>query len=98
MIDMAIYYEWGFGWYYVIAILFSVWLFTMVYNKNYKIRPQITVGLITLALSFFIENVAVSQGIWNYAPGNWPVILWPSYFLSGMAAYQIVKIVDRKIK
>ena len=92
---MAVYLEWGFGWYYVTALLLAVWVGLMFYRKNYKFRTQLIVGAITLFLSFIIENIAVSQGIWNYVPGNWPLILWPNYFLSGMTAYQIVKAVEK---
>ena len=93
---MAIYFEWGVGWYYVTAFILAIWIGLMVYRKNYKLRAQITVGTITLVLSFVAENIAVSQGIWNYVPGNWPLILWFIYFLMGMTAYQIVKTVEKK--
>lgn len=95
---MQIYFEWGFGWYFVSAILLAVWIGLMFYRKNFKLKTQLIVGTITLILAFFIEITAVSQGIWNYVPGNWPLILWPHYFLSGMVAYQIVKTVEKKVE
>ena len=93
---MGIFLDWPVGWYYLTAFLVAVWIVIMWYRKDFKLRDQIIVGLTITALAFVLELIAVSNGIWNYVPGNWPLILWPHYFLSGMVAFQIVKAVAKK--
>lgn len=95
---MQIYWEWPVGWYYVTVILLAIWIGVMFYRKNFKLKTQLIVGTVTLLLALVVEITAASQGIWNYVPGNWPVILWPHYFLSGMIGYQIVKTVEKKVE
>jgi hypothetical protein len=48
-------------------------------------------GMISLSL---MEFFAVSMGLWNYTPGNWPVILWPTYFVAILFGYQMLRSIE----
>ncbi len=48
-------------------------------------------GLTTLAL---MEFFAVSMKLWYYTPGNWPVILWPTYFAAILFGYQLLRSIE----
>lgn len=65
-------------------------------NKSAKneVKEQIflaTGGMISLSL---MEFFAVSTGLWNYTPGNWPVILWPTYFAAILFGYQLLRAIE----
>ena len=50
--------------------------------------------MISLAL---MELFAVSTGLWNYTPGNWPVILWPTYFAAILFGYQLLRSIEQAL-
>ena len=78
------------GWYVLIAAFLAGWLILFKNSKKPNIKNDLTLGLIVLVVSAGVEFFAVSNGLWNYAPKNWPWQLWLSYFTSGMLFYQIV--------
>ncbi len=99
---MNIYFSFGEGWYLVLGTLVCVWLLIIIYRKGYRnrkeIKQQIIVSMIGIGLAFGMEYMAVSKGIWHYFPGDWPIILWPFYFLVGIAGYQLVKLAQEHIR
>ena len=48
-------------------------------------------GMFSLAL---MEFFAVSVGLWSYTSGNWPVILWPTYFVAILFGYQLLRSIE----
>ncbi len=89
---MKIYTDFPPGWWVILAIICSIYLI-FYFSRNNKrkgeVGIQLILGFVVLILAFFIEFVAVSMGIWNYVPGNWPVVLWVAYFGVGLAGFQI---------
>jgi len=49
-------------------------------------------GMLALAL---MEFFAVSMNLWSYTPGNWPAILWPTYFVAILFGYQLLRSIER---
>lgn len=99
---MNIYFSFGVGWYPVIGVMIIFWLIIFLYRKGYRnrkeIKQQIIVSMIGVALAFCLEYMAVSNGIWHYSTGDWPIILWPFYFVIGIAGYQLVKLAQEYIR
>jgi fatty acid desaturase len=95
---MQIYFNFPSGWYIILAFSFLIWLCVFIYRKGYKnkkeIKKQIVVAIISVIISTIIEIIGISTGLWNYAPGNLPIILWPTYFIVGLAGYQVIKLVE----
>lgn len=95
---MGLGFEFSPVWWVVIAIIYFPYLFLLVQRKSYKksaeLRAQFLVAFAILILSMFVELVAVTAGLWNYTPGNWPVVLWLGYFGSGLLAYQLVRKIE----
>ena len=48
-------------------------------------------GMTSLAL---MEFFAVSMGLWHYTSGDWPVILWPTYFAAILFGYQLLRSIE----
>ena len=58
-------------------------------------KEQMFLALGGMASLAMIELFAVSTGLWNYTPGNWPVILWPTYFVAILFGYQLLRSIER---
>ena len=97
---MGIYLDFPSGWWLILAIIYLPYLLLFIQRKSYdkknEIRNQLLFGLIIIFISAVVEFVAVSFSVWTYLPGNWPIALWPSYFGSGLLAYQIIKLIETK--
>lgn len=95
---MHIYTNFPSGWWVVLAIVYGLYVGTYLLRRGKKkpeVFSQIRLGFVTLFIGIFIEYVAVSLGLWNYVPGNWPVVLWIGYFGVGLAGYQISKKLEK---
>jgi hypothetical protein len=71
----------------------------MILRRNWKVRHEVKEqvllalgGMVSLAL---MEFFAVSTGLWTYTPGNWPIILWPTYFAAILFGYQLLRTIER---
>ncbi|MCW4042876.1 MAG: hypothetical protein NWE90_04040 [Candidatus Bathyarchaeota archaeon] len=70
----------------------------MVSRKNHKGKRETkeqfylaSGGLFTLLL---MEIFATSTNLWQYIPGNWPIILWPTYFVAILFGYQLLRFIE----
>ncbi len=95
------YFEFPPGWWIITGIILFIYIALLFQRKSYagqrEAKAQLLFGFVVLALSFLFEVIAVSLDVWTYYPGNWPVILWPTYFLSGLLGYQLVKKIEEII-
>lgn len=90
---MKIYTSFPSGWWTILAIVYGIYVgaYLLRTKKSLELWPQLKSGLVCVLLAFLIEFTAVSLNLWNYTPGNWPIILWIGYFGVGLAGYQINK-------
>lgn len=98
---MKIYTDFPPGWWVILAIICTIYLtFYFLRKKRRKgeLGIQLILGIVVVILAFLIEFVAVSLGIWNYVPGNWPIVLWFAYFGIGLAGFQIHMKIEEIIK
>jgi hypothetical protein len=89
------------GWWGLLTVIYGIYGGAYLLRKKKKkleVFSQIRFGLVTLLICFSLEFVGVSLGLWNYVPGNWPVILWFGYFSLGLAGYQISKKLEESEK
>jgi hypothetical protein len=85
-------------WYVLLFGFLAAWALLMVARRKWlakqEIKQQVFLafgGMLSLAL---MEFFAVSTGLWNYTPGNWPVILWPTYFVAILFGYQLLRSIE----
>jgi hypothetical protein len=96
---MNVFLDYNSSWYILLFAFLGAWAILMIvrrkHNSKHELKEQIFLalgGMISLAL---MEFFAVSTGLWNYTPGNWPVILWPTYFVAILFGYQLLRSVER---
>jgi hypothetical protein len=91
--------EFSSSWYLLFAGFFLGWLaITLIIRKRLNLKEakrQILFGVFGLLVPISMEIYAVSTGLWTYYPGNWPVILWPTYFIAILFAYQLIRLFEK---
>ena len=93
---MGIYFNFSAGWWIIVGLLAAIWLGLWIYRRVFslkELRQQIITGFITLALTVVVEVIAISLDLWEYSSGNWPVVLWLAYFIEGLGAYHVIRLV-----
>jgi len=96
---MNVFFDFNSSWYILLFAFLGAWALLMIVRRKHRSRHEIKEqlmlacgGMISLIL---MELFAVSTGLWNYTPGNWPVILWPTYFAAILFGYQLLRSVER---
>jgi len=98
---MNVIFDFNSSWYVLLFSFLGAWAILMVLRRNWKIRHEVKEqvllalgGMTSLAL---MEFFAVSTGLWTYTPGNWPIILWPTYFAAILFGYQLLRTIERLV-
>jgi hypothetical protein len=42
-----------------------------------------------------MEVFATATDLWHYVSGDWPIILWPTYFVAILFGYQLLRYIER---
>jgi uncharacterized membrane protein len=97
--DMSFAFEFSSSWYLLFAAFLLGWLtITIIIRKHQNMKEakrQLTVGILGLCALLSMELFATSTNLWNYLPANWPVILWPTYFVAVLFGYQLLRLVEK---
>ena len=95
---MNVIFNFNSDWYVLLFGFLAAWVILMIARRKWLARHEIKQqvflafgGMISLAL---MEFFAVSTGLWSYTPGNWPVILWPTYFVAILFGYQLLRSIE----
>jgi hypothetical protein len=95
---MNVLFDFNSSWYVLFFAFLASWLVLLAVRRGRQGRKEI-VEQVFLALSgmfalALMEFFAVSTNLWNYTPGNWPVILWPTYFAAILFGYQLLRSIE----
>lgn len=95
---MSLYWEFPVGWWAVILIIYGLYFLIFLQRKGYQRKNEIKIQLVfasvALLIAFVIELVGVNLKVWTYASGNWPIIIWPTYFGAGLLCCQLIKKIE----
>jgi hypothetical protein len=96
--SMNIIFDFNSSWYILLLAFLAAWAILLVARRKWQAKQEVKEqmflalgGMFSLAL---MEFFAVSTGLWNYTPGNWPVILWPTYFAAILFGYQLLRSIE----
>ena len=59
-----------------------------------EVKEQFVLGLLGSLALVSMEIFATSTNLWTYLPQNWPVMLWPTYFIAILFGYQLLRLVE----
>lgn len=81
--------EFPIGWYPYIAFWLLFWLALPPWKKD--VRGSLKFGALGTVLGIGVEALAAVMGLWLYTGGNWPLMLWPAYFVASMVWHQLYR-------
>jgi hypothetical protein len=95
---MNVLFDFNSSWYVLFLGFLLSWAALAVVRRKRCSRKELAEqvflalsGMFALAL---MEFFAVSTNLWNYTSGNWPVILWPTYFTAILFGYQLLRSIE----
>ena len=95
---MNVIFDFNSSWYVLLFAFLAAWAVLIVVRRKWQAKHEVKEqvflafgGMVSLAL---MEVFAVSTGLWSYTPGNWPVILWPTYFVAILFGYQLLRSIE----
>jgi len=95
---MNVVFDFNSGWYVLFLAFLLAWATLMVVRRKYQgrreVKEQIYLALSGVVALALMEFFAVSTNLWHYTPGNWPVILWPTYFAAILFGYQLLRSIE----
>lgn len=99
---MEILFEFNSNWYILLFAFLTCWTILLLLRRNRsgkkEIKEQIFIGFFGLTAMVVMELFAVYAGLWDYVPGNWPVILWPTYVAAILFGYQLLRSIEMLLK
>jgi hypothetical protein len=95
---MNIWFDYYSSWYVLFFGFLVAWAVLMVVRRKRGVKREVKEqvflafsGMFALGL---MEFFAVSTNLWHYTPGDWPVILWPTYFTAILFGYQLLRSIE----
>ena len=95
---MNLIFDFNSGWFVLFFAFLLSWTAMLIIRRKSQSRREVKeqavlacCGLFALAL---MEFFAVSTDLWHYTPGDWPVILWPTYFAAILFGYQLLRFIE----
>lgn len=96
--SMSLVIDFNSSWYVLFFAFLLLWLILVVVRKKYnsekEVKEQLYLALAGLFALALMEFFAVSTNLWQYVPGNWPIILWPTYFVAILFGYQLLRSIE----
>ncbi len=95
---MNVLFDFNSSWYVLFFAFLGSWLILLFFRRRSQgrreIKEQLSLALAGMFALALMEFFAVSTNLWNYTPGNWPVILWPTYFAAILFGYQLLRSIE----
>ncbi|MCJ7423443.1 hypothetical protein MUP01_04140 [Candidatus Bathyarchaeota archaeon] len=92
----------GQSWYILFFAFLSLWfaLTALRRSKGHQLeaKEQLSLALIGMVVLSLMEIFAVSTNLWHYVPGDWPMMLWPTYFAAILFGFQLLKLTESVIR
>jgi hypothetical protein len=95
---MNLIFDFSSSWYVLLFSFLAAWAVLLFVRRKWKafheVKEQVFLAFGGMASLALMEFFAVSTGLWHYTPGNWPVILWPTYFVAILFGYQLLRSIE----
>jgi len=95
---MDLIFQFNQNWYVLFFAFLLSWLIMSISRKSYgnrkEAKEQLCLALSGLLALLLMEIFATSTNLWHYNPENWPIILWPTYFVAILFGYQLLRFIE----
>jgi hypothetical protein len=89
------------SWIILFFAFLLIWAVLMISRKKSgiksEIKEQIYLAVAGLFSLFLMEVFATQSNLWHYIPGDWPVILWPTYVAAILFGYQLLRFIEERV-
>ena len=91
-------FQFNANWFPIFFAFLLLWIVLLVSRKRHnwrrEVKIQFCLGFCGVFVAFLMEISAISLNLWSYVPVNWPIILWPTYFVAFLFGYQMLKFIE----
>jgi ABC-type iron transport system FetAB permease component len=98
---MTLIFDFNQNWTILLITFVLLWAILFVSRKNHggkkEVKEQLYLAITGLFALFLMEVFATTSNLWHYFPGNWPVILWPTYGVAILFGYQLLRFIESKL-
>jgi hypothetical protein len=98
---MQLLFEFPQNWVILFFAFLGIWALLMINRKKSgrtsEIKEQVYLAVAGLFSLFVMEVFATQSDMWHYIPGDWPVILWPTYVAAILFGYQLLRFIEERV-
>jgi hypothetical protein len=89
------------NWFVLFFGFFGAWI-VLAYNRKRSgiknnFKEQIYLAIAGLSSLIIMELFATQTDLWHYLPGDWPIILWPTYVVAILFGYQLLRFIEERV-
>ena len=99
---MNLVFDFNSGWYVLFFAFLLSWAAVLIIRRKSQsgreVKEQVFLAFCGLFALGLMEFFAVSTNLWHYTPGDWPVILWPTYFAAILFGYQLLRSIEGLVR
>jgi hypothetical protein len=89
------------NWIILFGVFLSIWAVLLLSRKKSgrknEVKEQVYLAIAGLFSLFLMEVFATQSDLWHYIPGDWPVILWPTYVAAILFGYQLLRFIEERL-
>jgi hypothetical protein len=88
------------NWIILFGVFLSIWAVLLIIRKRIgrkEVKEQFYLAVAGLFSLFLMEIFATQSNLWHYIPGDWPVILWPTYVAAILFGYQLLRFIEERL-
>ncbi|HDQ06764.1 MAG TPA: hypothetical protein ENN36_08625 [Candidatus Bathyarchaeota archaeon] len=97
---MNLLFEFPLSWvilFFAFLLIWAVLFFVRKSKGKREVKEQVYLSMAGLFSLFLMEVFATQSNLWHYIPGNWPVILWPTYVAAILFGYQLLRFIEERL-
>ena len=98
---MHLLFEFPISWVILFLAFLGIWVVLVFSRKTIRkrkeVKEQICLAMSGLFALFLMEVFATRSNLWHYIPGDWPVILWPTYVVAILFGYQLSRFIEERL-
>ena len=99
---MNLVFDFNSSWYVLFFAFLLSWVAMLIVRRKShgrrEVKEQVFLAFCGLSALGLMEFFAVSTNLWHYTPGDWPVILWPTYFAAILFGYQLLRSIEGLVR
>ncbi len=100
IVGMNLLFDFPQSWVILFFAFLGIWAVLWAVRKSKgrkEVKEQVYLAMAGLFSLFLMEVFATQTNLWHYIPGDWPVILWPTYVAAILFGYQLLRFIEERL-